>query len=74
MQVWPNLGLHWATIAKLEHFVGGRAQQAQQAAQRARNILAHCVASPGGSGVVREMERVYLEAGHEGAMVQAGGS
>ncbi len=63
-QVWPNLGLHWASIAKLAHFMGSRPQQAQRAAQRALAILG-CTHGTSGGGVAEDMRRVLFEAGQE---------
>ena len=71
MQVWPNLGLHYASLAKLEHLLGGRPQQAQHAAQRALAILSktHGGAPGGAGGVVEEVQRVLFESGQELAQV-----
>ncbi len=63
MQVWPNLGLHWATIAKLVHFMSGRPEQAQRAAQRALAILGHTHST--GGGVIDAVRRVLFEASQE---------
>ncbi|GAB4821552.1 hypothetical protein N2152v2_008598 [Parachlorella kessleri] len=72
-EVWPNLGFHYATLAKLEHLLGGRPQQAQHAAQRALAILTktHGGASGGAGGVVEEVKRVLFESGQE--LAQHGG-
>ena len=67
MQVWPNLGLHYATLAKLEHLLGGRPEQAQHAAQRALAILSVTQGAPSGGagGVVEEVQRVLFESSQE---------
>lgn len=62
LQVWPQLGLLWAGIAKLEH-LAERPHRALPAAQAAARILA---ATHGGAGPAAEaVARVALEAQHE---------
>ncbi len=58
-QVWPNLGLHWATMAKLAHCLD-LAADAHHAAHRALEILQH-THSPSPGGVLDGMLRIWNE-------------
>ena len=74
------LGLHWATLAKLLQFTGGRPQDALVAAERALEILGptHRVAAtaaagvccPQKSSVLAQLEQVRSESALELAQVQ----
>ena len=61
-QVWPTLGLLWASIAKLEH-LAERPGKALTAAEQALRILGATHGS--GGAVVQQMRRVQLEARQE---------
>ncbi len=64
-QVWPQLGLLWAAVAKLEH-LQERPSQAIQAAEQALHIL---TTTHGGSGLAAEaMRQVLFEAQQEAAL------
>jgi hypothetical protein len=79
----PMLGLHWATLAKLLQFTGGRPQEALIAAERALEILgpthraaATAVAGvcvPQKSSVLAQLEQVRSESALELAQVQQAG-
>lgn len=70
LQVWPQLGLLWAAVAKLEH-LQEQPQKALAAAEQALHIL---TTTHGGSGPAAEaMRRVLLEARQEAAMRSGGG-
>jgi hypothetical protein len=62
LQVWPNLGLHYAMLAKLQMFLEQPAAAAQ-AAEAAAAILrvTHGSSSP----VLQEVARTRYEAGQE---------
>ena len=62
LQVWPPVGLLWASIAKLEHLREAPAK-ALAAAEQALRILAATHGS--GGAVVEQMRRVQLEARQE---------
>lgn len=74
------LGLHWATLAKLLQFTGGRPQDALVAAERALEILgpthraaataAAGVCCPQKSSVLAQLEQVRSESALELAQVQ----
>lgn len=69
-QVWPQLGLLWAAVAKLEH-LQERPSQAIQAAEQALHIL---TTTHGGSGPAAEaMRQVLFEAQQEAALRGGGG-
>lgn len=68
--MWPQLGLLWAAVAKLEH-LQERPERAMHAAEQALHIL---TTTHGGSGPAADaMRQVLLEARHELAM-RGGGS
>ena len=70
-QIWPQLGLLWASAAKLEHLLE-RPAQALAAARAAAAILG---ATHGdGGAVVREMQRVVFEAQQELGREEAWGA
>lgn len=79
----PMLGLHWATLAKLLHFTGGRPRNALVAAERALEILGptHRAAAtaaaracgPQKSSVLSQLEQVRSESALELAQVQQTG-
>ena len=80
----PMLGLHWATVAKLLQFTGGRPQDAVVAAERALEILgpthrAAATASAGGFGrpgkssVLAQLQQVRSESALELAQMQQAG-
>ena len=72
----PMLGLHWATVAKLLQFTGGRPQDAVVAAERALEILAptHRAAADGcgprKSSVLAQLQQVRSESALELAQMQ----
>ncbi|EFN53133.1 hypothetical protein CHLNCDRAFT_137504 [Chlorella variabilis] len=69
--IWPQLGLLWASAAKLEHLLE-RPAQALAAARAAAAILG---ATHGdGGAVVREMQRVVFEAQQELGREEAWGA
>jgi hypothetical protein len=65
LQVWPNMGLHYATLAKLEMLLEQPAAAAR-AAEAAAAILR--VTHGGGCSVLQEVARTRYEAGQELAM------
>lgn len=68
--MWPQLGLLWAAVAKLEH-LQERPDQAMQAVEQALHTL---TATHGGSGPAAEaMRQVLFEARQEAAMRGSGG-
>lgn len=69
-QVWPQLGLLWAAVAKLEH-LQERPHKALAAAEQALHIL---TTTHGGGGPAADaMRRVLLEARQEAAVRGGGG-
>lgn len=68
--MWPQLGLLWAAVAKLEH-LQERPDRAMQAAEQALHILT--ATAHGGSGSAAEaMRQVLFEARQEAAMLGGG--
>jgi len=61
-QVWPNLGLHYAMLAKLEMLLE-QPGAAARAAEAAAAVL--CVTHGGSCGVVHEACRIRYEAEQE---------
>jgi SET and MYND domain-containing protein len=70
-QVWPNLGLHYATLAKLEVLLEHPAAAAA-AAEAAAGILR--ATHDGSSSVMREVLQTRYEAGQELAAAAAAGN
>jgi hypothetical protein len=66
--VWPNLGLHYALLAKLEMFLEHPAAAVQAAEAAARTLQ---VTHGPGSSVVQEVMRIRYEAGQELAAAAA---
>lgn len=64
LQVWPDLGLHWASMAKLASVLG-RDAEAAAAAEAACRVL---TLTHGGGRVVNEMMHLRHELGQQMAM------
>ncbi len=62
LQNWPQLGLLYASVAKLEQLLD-RPAEALEVAKSTIHILS--VTHGSGGAVVKEMERVVFEAGRE---------
>lgn len=63
-QVWPDLGLHWASMAKLSSVLG-HDSEAATAAEAACRVLS---ITHGGGRVVNEMMQLRHEIGQQMAM------
>ena len=64
VQVWPDLGLHWASMAKLSSVLE-HDSEAAAAAEAACRVL---TVTHGGGRVVNEMMQLRHEIGHDMAM------
>lgn len=68
LQVWPNLGLHYATLAKLEMFL----EHPAHALEAANNALECIKVTDSDSSVIQDVLRVRYEAQAE-LQLQSGG-